>query len=92
MNPGSFVLEASAAVGACVSRSVRAPLQLARLNILVHAEEIVRIVFLLNRGKPLIIVAVGFFHAVFAFIAHQKIYVRAAGGIWMNGIVVTLRP
>src|SRR4030095_15694066 len=97
MDTGSFLVEAfvsnacSSALAAA-SAATTTPLRLSRLNILIHSEEIIGIVFLLDRGKPLVIVAVGFFHAFFAFVAHQKVHVSSASGIWMNRIVVTLRP
>ena len=52
---------------------------LARFNILIHAKEIIGIVFILDRDQPLVIIAVGCFHAPFAFVAHQEVYVGAAG-------------
>jgi hypothetical protein len=55
------------------------PNQLARLNILIHTKEIIRIVFVFDRDQLLIIIAVSFFHAFFAFVAHQKVHVRPAG-------------
>src|SRR6266516_214140 len=69
-----------------------APLFLVRLNVLIHSKEIIGIVFLFDRDKPLVIVSVSLFHAFFAFVTHQKVYVRATGGVGMNRIVVTLRP
>src|SRR5689334_10737760 len=70
----------------------RAPLQLLGLNVLVHTEEIIRIVFLFERDEPLVIGAVRFFHTFFAFVAHQEVYVSAASRIWVNRIVIALRP
>src|ERR1051326_2867575 len=63
-----------------------------RFNVLVHAKEIIGIVFRFDLAEPLIIVAVSFFHALFAFVAHQKIYVRPASRVGMQRVVVTLRP
>src|SRR6266446_9883952 len=59
-----------------------------RLNILIHSEEIIRIVFGFDRNQPLVIIAVGFLHPFFAFVSHQKVHVRPTGGIWMNRIVI----
>ena len=67
-------------------------LQLARFNVLIHSKEIIWIVFLFDLNQPLVIIAVRLFHAFFAFITHQKVYIRSAGGVGMNRIVVTLRP
>ena len=46
-----------------------------RFNVLVHAKEIIGIVFVFDLDESLVIVAVGFFHAFFTFVAHQEVYV-----------------
>ena len=51
---------------------------LARLNVLIHAEEIIGVVFLFDRDQPVIIAAVRFLHAFLAFIAHEEFYVCSA--------------
>src|SRR5215472_5999542 len=68
--------------GVCVKRLLgvrrsprRAPPQLGRLNVLIHPEEIIGIVFFLDRDQPLVIAAVGFLYASFSFVAHQEVYV-----------------
>src|SRR6266404_9011836 len=62
------------------------------LNVLIHAEEIIGIIFLFDRDQPFVIAAVGFLHAFLAFVAHQKVYVCSARGKRMHRIVITLRP
>jgi hypothetical protein len=49
------------------------------LNILIHPEKIVGIVFIFDRNQPIVIFSVGGLQAICSFIAHQKVYVRAAG-------------
>src|SRR6266498_1916283 len=71
---------------------IQPPLQLARLNVLVHAKEIIGVVFAFDRDEPFVIPAISFLHAFFAFVAHQEIYVRPASGEGVQRIVVTLRP
>ena len=44
---------------------------LIRAYILVHAEEILRIVFALDLDQPLVVVAVGGLHALLAFVHHE---------------------
>ena len=65
---------------------------LARLNVLIHAEEIIRIIFLFDFGEPVVIAAVGFLHAFFAFVAHEEIYICSACRKRMHGIVIALGP
>src|SRR6266480_5981782 len=62
------------------------------LNVLIHTEEIIGIVFLFDRDQPVVIAAVGFLHAFLPFVAHQEVYVRAARGKRMHRIVITLCP
>ena len=64
----------------------------ARLNVLIHAEEIVGIVFLFDRGQPFVIPAVGFLHAFLAFIAHQEVHICSTCGKRMHRVVIALRP
>jgi len=59
---------------------------------LVHSKEVIGIVFLFDGDEPFVIAAVGFLHAFFSFITHQKVYVRAASRIRMDRIVIALRP
>src|SRR2546430_2215974 len=73
-------------------RLAQAPLHLLGLNVLIHAEEIIWIVFLFNGDQPVVIAAVGFLHAFLAFVAHKEVYVRSARGIRMHRIVKIFRP
>src|SRR5215831_5170444 len=70
----------------------QAPLQLLRLNVLVHTEEIIGIVLLFDRHQSLVIAAVGFLDAFLSFVAHQEVYVGAARGIRMHSIIKIFRP
>src|SRR6266702_2586007 len=62
------------------------------VNVLIHAKEIIGIIFLFDRDQPVVIAAVGFLHAFLAFVAHQKVYIRAARGKRMHRIVIALCP
>src|SRR5438094_7552049 len=62
------------------------------VNVLIHAEEIIGIIFLFDRDQPFVIAAVGFLHAFLAFVAHQEVYVCSARGKRMHRIVIALRP
>src|SRR5882724_6513042 len=73
-------------------RSPRRAPKLARLNVLIHAEEIIGIVLLFDRDQPFVIAAVGFLHAFLAFVAHQEVYVCSARGKRMHRIVIALCP
>src|SRR4029077_7925958 len=91
----SFSVEAFAMANACPVGSALAAASaatLARFNVLIHTKKIVRIVFAFDSDQPVVIIAVSFLHAFFAFVAHQKVHVRSAGGIRMDRIVITLRP
>src|SRR5205823_4624336 len=88
----SFVEAFMSNAWAPASALAQAPLHLLGLNVLIHAEEIIGIVFLFNRDQPVVIAAVGFLHAFLAFIAHKEVYVRSARGIRMHRIVKIFRP
>src|SRR5262249_22192414 len=69
-----------------------APLHFARLDVLVHSKEIVWIIFVFDLDESLVVVAIGGFHAFFAFVAHQKVYVRSPGRVRMQRVVITFGP
>src|SRR5437764_14902251 len=78
--------------GLQLRRLAQAPLHLLGLDVLIHAEEIVGIVFLFDCDQPVVIAAVGFLHAFLSLVAHKEVYVRSARGIRMHGIVKIFRP
>src|SRR5207249_348359 len=62
------------------------------LDVLVHAKEIIGIVFVFDGDQAFVIIAIGSFHAPFSFVAHQEVHVRPAGGVRMYCVVITLGP
>src|SRR5439155_4731969 len=47
-------------------------------DVLVHAEQVGRIVFLLERGEAIVVVAIGRLYAGVAFVVHHEVDVAAA--------------
>src|SRR5437868_7990622 len=62
-----------------------------RLDVLVHVEEVVRVVRRLDLGEPLVVLAVARLHAILALL-HHHVHVGAARRERVERVVVAARP
>ena len=56
---------------------------LARLNVLIHAKEIIGVVFIFDSNQSLVVITIGRFHAIFSFVSHQEVYLCSASRVGM---------
>ena len=79
--------------GPCPRRDPRAGQRdgAVRLDVLVHAEEVVRVVGGLDRGQPLVVAAVGGLHPLLALV-HHEVHVAAARRVRVLGLPVVDAP
>src|SRR6516165_5248403 len=61
------------------------PRALRRANVLVHPEEVSRIVLLLDRGQTVVVLAEGGSHALLALL-HHEVDIGASGRVRVQGV------